>query len=87
LKYNQHSRAISQFFRIRPDRMIHAHLHPVRVAVVGMGNVGATGAYAVLLSGLASGILLGLYAVPLSCEDGLASTLSPPALLTDHRVC
>lgn len=50
--------------------MIHAHLHPVRVAVVGMGNIGATVAYTVLLSGLASGILLGLHAIPLSYEDG-----------------
>jgi L-lactate dehydrogenase len=32
--------------------------HPVRVAVVCVGNVGATFAYALLLSGLASGIVL-----------------------------
>jgi threonine dehydrogenase-like Zn-dependent dehydrogenase len=31
---------------------------PVRVAVVGVGNVGATFAYALLLSGLASEIVL-----------------------------
>jgi len=34
------------------------HSHPVRVAVVGVGNVGATFAYALLLSGLASEIVL-----------------------------
>jgi L-lactate dehydrogenase len=33
-------------------------LHPVRVAVVGAGNVGATFAYTLLLSGLASEIVL-----------------------------
>lgn len=38
--------------------MIHAHPHPVRVAIVGVGNVGATFAYALLLSGLASEIAL-----------------------------
>ena len=32
--------------------------HPTRVAVVGVGNVGATFAYALLLSGLASEIVL-----------------------------
>ena len=31
---------------------------PVRVAVVGVGNVGATFAYALLLSGLSSEIVL-----------------------------
>ena len=35
-----------------------AHRRPVRVAVVGVGNVGATFAYALLLSGLASEIVL-----------------------------
>ena len=34
------------------------HSRPVRVAVVGVGNVGATFAYALLLSGLASEIVL-----------------------------
>ncbi len=34
------------------------HLHPTRVAVVGVGNVGATFAYALLLSGLAAEIVL-----------------------------
>ena len=34
------------------------HAFPVRVAVVGVGNVGATFAYALLLSGLASEIVL-----------------------------
>jgi L-lactate dehydrogenase len=34
------------------------HSNPVRVAVVGVGNVGATFAYALLLSGLASEIVL-----------------------------
>src|SRR5690348_13884011 len=32
--------------------------HPTRVAVVGVGNVGATFAYALLLSGLAAEIVL-----------------------------
>lgn len=32
--------------------------HPIRVAIVGLGNVGATFAYALLLSGLASEIVL-----------------------------
>ena len=36
----------------------HEHRRPVRVAVVGVGNVGATFAYALLLSGLASEIVL-----------------------------
>src|SRR5512140_141044 len=36
---------------------MHKH-SPVRVSVVGMGNVGATFAYALLLSGLASEIVL-----------------------------
>ena len=36
----------------------HAAQHPVRVAVVGVGNVGATFAYALLLSGLSSEIVL-----------------------------
>lgn len=34
------------------------HPHPTRVAIVGAGNVGATFAYALLLSGLASEIVL-----------------------------
>jgi len=34
------------------------HAHPVRVAVVGAGNVGATYAYALLLSGLSTEIVL-----------------------------
>ncbi|NIN69098.1 MAG: L-lactate dehydrogenase [Anaerolineae bacterium] len=38
--------------------MIHPHPHPVRVAVVGVGNVGATFAYALLFGGLASEIVL-----------------------------
>ena len=32
--------------------------HPNRIAIVGVGNVGATFAYALLLSGLASEIVL-----------------------------
>jgi L-lactate dehydrogenase len=36
----------------------HPHPHPVRVVIVGVGNVGATFAYALLLSGLASEIVL-----------------------------
>ncbi len=35
-----------------------AHPRPTRVAVVGVGNVGATFAYALLLSGLAAEIVL-----------------------------
>ena len=38
--------------------MIHTHPHRIRVAVVGVGNVGATFAYALLLSGLATEIVL-----------------------------
>ena len=38
--------------------MIDAHSRPVRVAVIGAGNVGATFAYALLLSGLAAEIVL-----------------------------
>src|SRR5687768_8273706 len=38
--------------------MRDATAHPSRVAVVGVGNVGATFAYALLLSGLASEIVL-----------------------------
>jgi len=34
------------------------HIHPIRVAVVGTGNVGSTFAYALLLSGLAAEIVL-----------------------------
>jgi L-lactate dehydrogenase len=34
------------------------HAHPTRVAVVGVGNVGATFAYALMLSGLAAEIVL-----------------------------
>src|SRR5215471_1125566 len=34
------------------------HLRPTRVAVVGVGNVGTTFAYALLLSGLAAEIVL-----------------------------
>jgi L-lactate dehydrogenase len=37
---------------------VKEHPRPVRVAVVGVGNVGATFAYALLLSGLASEIVL-----------------------------
>jgi L-lactate dehydrogenase len=37
---------------------VEQHANPVRVAVVGVGNVGATFAYALLLSGLASEIVL-----------------------------
>lgn len=40
------------------DPLTHPHPHPVRVAIVGVGNVGATFAYALLLSGLASEIVL-----------------------------
>lgn len=36
----------------------HSHARPTRVAVVGVGNVGATFAYALLLSGLAAEIVL-----------------------------
>jgi L-lactate dehydrogenase len=38
--------------------MNHVHPYPIRVAIVGCGNVGATFAYALLLSGLASEIVL-----------------------------
>jgi len=38
--------------------MIDLHPHPMRVAIVGAGNVGATFAYALLLSGLAAEIVL-----------------------------
>ncbi len=38
--------------------MIGVHSHPIRVAVVGVGNVGSTFAYALLLSGLAAEIVL-----------------------------
>lgn len=38
--------------------MIEADSHPSRVAIVGAGNVGSTFAYALLLSGLASEIVL-----------------------------
>ncbi len=38
--------------------MMDVHPHPIRVAVVGVGNVGATFAYALLLSGLATEIVL-----------------------------
>jgi L-lactate dehydrogenase len=38
--------------------MTTAHARPARVAVVGVGNVGATFAYALLLSGLAAEIVL-----------------------------
>lgn len=37
---------------------LHSHARPSRVAVVGVGNVGATFAYALLLSGLAAEIVL-----------------------------
>ncbi len=38
--------------------MNHVHPYPVRVVIVGAGNVGATFAYTLLLSGLASEIVL-----------------------------
>lgn len=38
--------------------MTHLHGHPTRVAIIGAGNVGATFAYALLLSGLSSEIVL-----------------------------
>lgn len=38
--------------------MIDGHPHPPRVAIIGVGNVGATFAYALLLSGLAAEIVL-----------------------------
>ena len=40
------------------ETITHPHPHPVRVAIIGVGNVGATFAYALLLSGLASEIVL-----------------------------
>jgi len=40
------------------DSNMEEHSRPVRVAVVGVGNVGATFAYALLLSGLSSEIVL-----------------------------
>jgi L-lactate dehydrogenase len=40
------------------DRVTMERAHPTRVAVVGAGNVGASFAYALLLSGLASEIVL-----------------------------
>ena len=38
--------------------MSQSHPEPVRVAIIGVGNVGATTAYALLLSGLAAEIVL-----------------------------
>lgn len=38
--------------------MTDLHPHPTRVAIIGAGNVGATFAYAILLSGLAAEIVL-----------------------------
>jgi len=38
--------------------MSQSHPEPVRVAIIGAGNVGATTAYALLLSGLAAEIVL-----------------------------
>ncbi|TLN06385.1 L-lactate dehydrogenase, partial [bacterium] len=38
--------------------MTHTHGHPTRVAIVGAGNVGATFAYSLLISGLSSEIVL-----------------------------
>jgi len=38
--------------------MVHINHHPSKVAIVGTGNVGATFAYALLMSGLASEIVL-----------------------------
>lgn len=38
--------------------MSELHPHPMRVAIIGVGNVGATFAYALLLSGLAAEIVL-----------------------------
>lgn len=38
--------------------MTDLHPHPIRVAIVGVGNVGATLAYALLLNGLAAEIVL-----------------------------
>jgi L-lactate dehydrogenase len=38
--------------------MMDVHSHPTRVAVIGVGNVGATFAYALLLSGLTTEIVL-----------------------------
>lgn len=38
--------------------MSHTYSHPTRVAIVGAGHVGATFAYALLLSGLATEIVL-----------------------------
>ena len=41
-----------------PESISHQQSRPVRVVVVGMGNVGATFAYALVLSGLAAEIVL-----------------------------
>ncbi|NMB67375.1 MAG: L-lactate dehydrogenase [Chloroflexi bacterium] len=38
--------------------MTHTHGHPTRVAIIGAGNVGATFAYSLLISGLSSEIVL-----------------------------
>ncbi|HWQ04926.1 MAG TPA: L-lactate dehydrogenase [Longilinea sp.] len=38
--------------------MTHEHGHPTRVAIIGAGNVGATFAYSLLISGLSSEIVL-----------------------------
>lgn len=38
--------------------MVHVRHHPTKVAIIGTGNVGSTFAYALLLSGLASEIVL-----------------------------
>src|SRR5919205_3346275 len=43
---------------IAEDPKHREHLRPARVAVVGVGNVGASFAYALLLSGLAAEIVL-----------------------------
>jgi L-lactate dehydrogenase len=42
----------------RRSEMSHGIHHPIRIAIVGAGNVGATFAYALVLSGLATEIVL-----------------------------
>jgi L-lactate dehydrogenase len=46
------------FWSYREVIMIHSFHQPTRVAVIGAGNVGATYAYALLMSGLASEIVI-----------------------------
>jgi L-lactate dehydrogenase len=55
---NRGSRRCSQQTPEGCAPMSKSYLDPVRIAIIGAGNVGATTAYALLLSGLASEIVL-----------------------------